>query len=256
MAPYLPARGKRAVTGPTRQRPLPRHYLSFPVLLRLDDYLYLDRLTSVVRDRALFAQASSVLGVMCAEPLMWRHGYDIARKTGLEPGTMYSILIGLADGGLLEACWEDEQPGGRPRRHLYRLTMYQPSHVRHSGTSGDDGPAHPVLASDLEREQTLQMISHAVGEGRLNLDEAERRIEVVLHSRHCHELAGLVGDLPQRALSQPCTRGGSSPLRVGLVALAAVTILAAVVVQAVASLWELWPVAVVGCGLWAARARR
>jgi PadR family transcriptional regulator PadR len=23
---------------------------------------------------------------------------------------------------LVEACWEDEQPAGRPRRHLYRLT--------------------------------------------------------------------------------------------------------------------------------------
>jgi DNA-binding PadR family transcriptional regulator len=22
----------------------------------------------------------------------------------------------------VEACWEDEQPAGRPRRHLYRIT--------------------------------------------------------------------------------------------------------------------------------------
>ena len=64
----------------------------------------------------------SVLGVLCAEPLMWRHGYDIARETGLKSGTLYPILIRLADRELLEACWEDEQPAGRPRRHLYRLT--------------------------------------------------------------------------------------------------------------------------------------
>jgi len=210
----------------------------------------------VVRVRGFSAQALSVLGVLCAEPLMWRHGYDIAGEAGLKPGTLYPILIGLADRGLLEACWEDEQPAGRPRRHLYRLTMYNPPHVGHPGASGDDGQVHAVLASDLEREQALQTISHAVGEGRLNLDEAERRIEAVLHSRQRHELAGLVGDLPQPALSEPGTRGGSSPLRVGLVGLAAVTILAAVVVQAVASLWELWPVAVAGCGLWAARPRR
>jgi len=31
-------------------------------------------------------------------------------------------LIRLADRGLVEARWEDEQPAGRPRRHLYRLT--------------------------------------------------------------------------------------------------------------------------------------
>ena len=60
--------------------------------------------------------------MLCAEPLMWRHGYDIARETGLKSGTLYPILIRLADRGLLEASWEDEQPAGRPRRHLYRLT--------------------------------------------------------------------------------------------------------------------------------------
>ena len=94
------------------------------------------------------------------------------------------------------------------RRHLYRLTMYYPSHMGHPGTSGDDGQAYPVLASDLEREQALQTISHAVGEGRLNLDEAGRRIEAALHSRHRNELAGLVGDLPQPALSHEIAGAG------------------------------------------------
>jgi len=40
----------------------------------------------------------------------------------LKSGTLYPVLIRLADRGLVEACWEDEQPAGRPRRHLYRLT--------------------------------------------------------------------------------------------------------------------------------------
>lgn len=35
---------------------------------------------------------------------------------------MYPILMRLADRGLLETSWETGQPGGRPRRHLYRLT--------------------------------------------------------------------------------------------------------------------------------------
>lgn len=85
-------------------------------------YLYLDRFSTVVRDRALSAQTLSVLAVLCARPQMWRHGYDIARETGLKSGTLYPILIRLADRGWLEASWEDEQPAGRPRRHLYRLT--------------------------------------------------------------------------------------------------------------------------------------
>ena len=64
----------------------------------------------------------SVLTALCSRPRTWRHGYDLARETGLKSGTLYPILIRLADRGLLESCWEDEQPAGRPRRHLYRLT--------------------------------------------------------------------------------------------------------------------------------------
>ncbi len=63
-----------------------------------------------------------MLAELCATPTHWQHGYGIARDTGLKSGTLYPILIRLADRGLIEARWEDEQPAGRPRRHLYRLT--------------------------------------------------------------------------------------------------------------------------------------
>ena len=46
----------------------------------------------------------------------------LAKQTGLRSGTLYPILIRLAGRGLVEACWEDGQPAGRPRRHLYRLS--------------------------------------------------------------------------------------------------------------------------------------
>jgi PadR family transcriptional regulator, regulatory protein PadR len=67
-------------------------------------------------------QTLAVLADLCATPWQWRHGYGIARDTGLKSGTLYPVLIRLADRGLVEARWEDEQPAGRPRRHLYRLT--------------------------------------------------------------------------------------------------------------------------------------
>lgn len=76
----------------------------------------------MVRERGFSGQTLSVLAVLCARPDQWHHGYDLARETGLKSGTLYPILIRLADRELLEACWEDEQPAGRPRRHLYRLT--------------------------------------------------------------------------------------------------------------------------------------
>jgi DNA-binding PadR family transcriptional regulator len=76
-----------------------------------------------VRDRSDFsAQTLAVLAELCATPSHWRHGYGIARDTGLKSGTLYPVLIRLADRGLVEARWEEEQPAGRPRRHLYRLT--------------------------------------------------------------------------------------------------------------------------------------
>ncbi len=68
------------------------------------------------------AQALSVLAALCEEPSQWRHGYALARQTGLKPGTLYPVLIRLADRELVEACWQDEPTPGRPRRHRYRLT--------------------------------------------------------------------------------------------------------------------------------------
>ncbi len=68
------------------------------------------------------AQTLSVLAALCDQPSQWQHGYALARQSGLKSGTLYPILIRLADRGLVEACWEDEPAPGRPRRHLYRLT--------------------------------------------------------------------------------------------------------------------------------------
>jgi DNA-binding PadR family transcriptional regulator len=67
-------------------------------------------------------QTRAVLAALAADPANWRHGYELARETGLKSGTLYPILVRLADRGYLETQWEEEQPQGRPRRHLYRLT--------------------------------------------------------------------------------------------------------------------------------------
>jgi PadR family transcriptional regulator, regulatory protein PadR len=71
---------------------------------------------------ALTAQTLAVLAALRQEPLRWQHGYALAKQTGLKSGTLYPILMRLTDRGLMEARWQDQQPPGRPRRHLYRLT--------------------------------------------------------------------------------------------------------------------------------------
>lgn len=68
------------------------------------------------------AQTLCVLAALSSRAADWHHGYALAKQTQLKSGTLYPILIRLADRGLVEASWEDEPQPGRPRRHLYRLT--------------------------------------------------------------------------------------------------------------------------------------
>jgi DNA-binding PadR family transcriptional regulator len=69
----------------------------------------------------LSAQAVGVLRALAADPSRWRYGYDLATEVHLKSGSLYPILVRLADRGLLEATWEPG-PEGRPPRHLYRLS--------------------------------------------------------------------------------------------------------------------------------------
>jgi DNA-binding PadR family transcriptional regulator len=73
------------------------------------------------RNRPLSAQAITVLRALAADPAQWRYGYDLAAEVRLKSGSLYPILIRLADRGLLETSWEPG-PGSRPPRHLYRLS--------------------------------------------------------------------------------------------------------------------------------------
>jgi PadR family transcriptional regulator PadR len=74
------------------------------------------------RNRPPSAQAISVLRALAADPARWRYGYDLAAEVHLKSGSLYPILVRLADRGLLETSWEPSQ-GSRPPRHLYRLSL-------------------------------------------------------------------------------------------------------------------------------------
>jgi DNA-binding PadR family transcriptional regulator len=58
---------------------------------------------------------------LAADPAQWRYGYDLATEVHLKSGSLYPILVRLADRGLLETSWQPGQ-GSRPPRHLYRLS--------------------------------------------------------------------------------------------------------------------------------------
>jgi DNA-binding PadR family transcriptional regulator len=75
------------------------------------------------RTRRLSPPAQTVLSHLANAPAEdWSYGYAIARHTQIKSGTLYPILARLAERGLLESTWEDQQAPGTPRRHLYRLT--------------------------------------------------------------------------------------------------------------------------------------
>jgi PadR family transcriptional regulator PadR len=76
----------------------------------------------VTRLRRPSAQTTAVLLALAKEPTAWRYGYELCQQLGLKAGSMYPILMRLADRGLLETAWETDAPAGRPPRHLYRLT--------------------------------------------------------------------------------------------------------------------------------------
>ena len=73
------------------------------------------------RNRPPSPQTINVLRALAADPVQWRYGYDLAAEVKLKSGSLYPILVRLADRGLLDTSWEPGI-GSRPPRHLYRLS--------------------------------------------------------------------------------------------------------------------------------------
>jgi PadR family transcriptional regulator PadR len=88
---------------------------------RLTKYIYICRVSDVSLRLRLSPQTIKVLETFLEAPKEWRYGYDISGDTGLKSGTLYPILMRLADRELLETSWETAEPG-KPPRHMYRLT--------------------------------------------------------------------------------------------------------------------------------------
>ncbi len=74
-----------------------------------------------LNDIRISPQTLRVFEALLHEPAVWRYGYDMSRETELKSGTLYPVLMRLAERRLLETRWEAAEPG-RPPRHMYRLT--------------------------------------------------------------------------------------------------------------------------------------
>jgi DNA-binding PadR family transcriptional regulator len=69
----------------------------------------------------LSPQTLLVLDAFLVQAEEWKYGYDLSRVTGLKSGTLYPILMRMAERKLLETEWEAGEPG-KPPRHMYRFT--------------------------------------------------------------------------------------------------------------------------------------
>lgn len=87
-----------------------------------------------------------LLEALSARSQQWRHGYDLMKETKLSSGTLYPLLMRMADNGLVEAEWREPAQPGRPARHAYRLTADGVALARAVEQPGAAFPARGALA--------------------------------------------------------------------------------------------------------------
>jgi DNA-binding PadR family transcriptional regulator len=90
-------------------------------------------------------QTLRVLQALLEEPAAWRYGYALSRWTGLASGTLYPLLMRLAEQGWLETRWVEPDRRGQPPRHTYRLT-----------SEGARAAASQLADAEAKRGQAVQ----------------------------------------------------------------------------------------------------
>jgi Domain of unknown function (DUF1707) len=76
----------------------------------------------------------------------------------------------------------------------------------------DTGPGSPGggrrLLSDRDREQLVELLAQHSAQGRLNIDELERRVTAVYEAQSREDVAPLIADLPPLATEPKQRRWG------------------------------------------------
>lgn len=87
-----------------------------------------------------------VLAALLTRPVDWRYGYDLTKEIGLPSGTLYPVLMRLADQGLLDAEWRASDRPGAPAKHAYRLSDRGIDFARTSIEAATEHPARHGVA--------------------------------------------------------------------------------------------------------------
>jgi DNA-binding PadR family transcriptional regulator len=107
----------------------------------------------VIRTRRPSKQTVALLLSLAQRGPDWSHGYELCQTLGLKAGTVYPILIRLAERGHVETAWEQDVPAGRPARHLYRLSAAGAELVAgirraQSAAAGDFPASRPAMGTE------------------------------------------------------------------------------------------------------------
>jgi len=94
----------------------------------------------MMRQRKPSRQTIAVLEALLASPADWRYGYDLTKQIGLQSGTLYPVLMRLAEQGSLESEWRASDRPGTPARHAYRLTPTGLAFARASVQAAAEAP--------------------------------------------------------------------------------------------------------------------
>ena len=97
----------------------------------------------------LSPQTLLVLDAFLVQAGAWKYGYDLSRATRLKSGTLYPILMRLAEKQLLETQWEQGEPG-KPQRHMYRFTPDGLRYARANARANSSGGLGQVALGLVE----------------------------------------------------------------------------------------------------------
>jgi PadR family transcriptional regulator PadR len=77
-----------------------------------------------MREFRITRSTERVLDAFLQAPDEGTYGYDLAKASGISPGSVYPILARLENVGWIESHWEQPDPGNeeRPLRRRYQLT--------------------------------------------------------------------------------------------------------------------------------------
>jgi hypothetical protein len=116
-------------------------------------------------------------------------------------------------------------------------------------------PPHDIRASDAERERVAVALRDHAGDGRLDPEELDKRLDLAYAARTRADLVPLLADLPSDDDAKPPRpRGDGSPGPLPPVVFIALALIVIWAMSGAGYFWPMWPIGAMLLGAIASRA--